>query len=78
MNQRDQIHSTSILNLGELVNLFESNIMETIINFLHEIYVFIYKSMNEIQLEAFEKHLKYHYGHCLENCRLYHLQGHWE
>lgn len=77
MNQT-RVHSASILNLGELINLFESNIMETIINFLHEIYVFIYESMNEIQLEAFEKHLKYCYGHCLENRQLHHLQGHWK
>lgn len=52
--------------------------METIINFLPEIYVLIYESMNEIQLEAFEKHLKYRYGRCLENCQLHHLQGHLE
>lgn len=52
--------------------------METIIDFLHEIYVFIYESMNEIQLKAFEKHLKYRYGHCLENRGLDHLQGHLE
>lgn len=52
--------------------------METIIDFLHEIYVFIYESMNEIQLEAFKKHLKYRYGHCLENHELDNLQGHLE